>query len=182
MGCGKSIPRRGSRRGMKLRSEVAAFRSGSLTHHPTRVDEIVANHAEGNPTLHSGVGFVPAATLIRPSHPVRHFWPSRNQRSFCSRLRWGLLLNRLGMHTRLTPIASMSPTLPTMPPPPDRNEAGWKTCAGTRLTSARLAYNGAPSGKRTRNPSSGIYRRTGFPVHLLLRHSKDRKHRQVPPR
>jgi hypothetical protein len=29
----------------------------------------------------------------------------RNQRFFCSRLRWGLLLDRLGMHTRLTPIA-----------------------------------------------------------------------------
>src|SRR6266566_8293729 len=44
-------------------------------------------------------------TLIRPSHPVRHFWPLRNQRFFCSRLRSMLLLDRLGMHTRLTPMA-----------------------------------------------------------------------------
>src|SRR5712691_7357208 len=44
-------------------------------------------------------------TLMRPSHPVRHFWPLRNQRFFCSRLRSGLLVERLGMQTRLTPIA-----------------------------------------------------------------------------
>src|SRR5580693_3421316 len=30
-------------------------------------------------------------TLMRPSQPVRHFWPLRNQRFFCSRLRSGLL-------------------------------------------------------------------------------------------
>jgi hypothetical protein len=30
------------------------------------------------------------------THPVRHFWPSRNQRFFCSRLRSGLLVERLG--------------------------------------------------------------------------------------
>src|SRR6476659_1424314 len=44
-------------------------------------------------------------TLMRPSHPVRHFWPLRNQRFFCSRLRAALLVERLGMHTRLTPFA-----------------------------------------------------------------------------
>ena len=44
-------------------------------------------------------------TLMRPSHPVRHFWPLRNQRFFCSRLRSMLLLDRLGIHTRLTPMA-----------------------------------------------------------------------------
>src|SRR6266498_3250888 len=44
-------------------------------------------------------------TLMRPSHPVRHFWPLRNQRFFCSRLRSGLLVERLGIETRLTPIA-----------------------------------------------------------------------------
>src|ERR1700724_4225089 len=44
-------------------------------------------------------------TLIRPSEPVRHFWPLRNQRFFCSRLRSGLLVERLGMQTRLTPSA-----------------------------------------------------------------------------
>src|SRR5258707_730628 len=48
-------------------------------------------------------------TLMRPSHPVRHFWPLRNQRFFCSRLRSGLLVERLGMQTRLTPIAFACP-------------------------------------------------------------------------
>jgi hypothetical protein len=32
--------------------------------------------------------------------PVRHFWPVRNQRFFCSRLRSGLLLERLRMRNR----------------------------------------------------------------------------------
>src|ERR1700685_316614 len=45
------------------------------------------------------------ATLMRPSHPVRHFWPLRNQRFFCSRLRSALLVERLGTQTRLTPFA-----------------------------------------------------------------------------
>ena len=44
-------------------------------------------------------------TLMRPSQPVRHFWPWRNHRFFCSRLRSELLVERLGMHTRLTPLA-----------------------------------------------------------------------------
>jgi hypothetical protein len=44
-------------------------------------------------------------TLMRPSQPVRHFWPLRNQRFFCSRLRSGLLVERLGMQTRLTALA-----------------------------------------------------------------------------
>src|SRR5213075_2662279 len=45
------------------------------------------------------------ATLMRPSHPVRHFWPLRNQRFLCSRVRSALLVERLGMQTRLTPWA-----------------------------------------------------------------------------
>src|SRR5258708_19560985 len=44
-------------------------------------------------------------TLMRPSHPVRHFWPFRNQRFFCSRLRSALLVERLGIQTRLPPFA-----------------------------------------------------------------------------
>src|SRR6266853_1169922 len=50
-------------------------------------------------------------TLMRPSDPVRHFWPLRNQRFFCSRLRSGLLVERLGMHTRLTPLAFAATSL-----------------------------------------------------------------------
>jgi hypothetical protein len=49
-------------------------------------------------------------TLMRPSHPVRHFCPLRNQRFFCSRLRSGLLVERLGMQTRLTPIVFAVPS------------------------------------------------------------------------
>src|ERR1700746_3253128 len=33
-------------------------------------------------------------TLMRPSHPVRHLWPLRNQRFFCSHLGSGRLLDR----------------------------------------------------------------------------------------
>jgi hypothetical protein len=50
-------------------------------------------------------------TLMRPSHPVRHFWPLRNQRFFCSRLRSALLVERLGMETRLTPLALAAASL-----------------------------------------------------------------------
>src|ERR1700693_3769727 len=45
------------------------------------------------------------APLMRPAHPVRHFWPLRNQRFFCARLRRGLLVERLGTQKRLTPFA-----------------------------------------------------------------------------
>ena len=38
-------------------------------------------------------------TLMRASHPVRHRWPLRNRRFFCSRLRVALLEERLGMQT-----------------------------------------------------------------------------------
>jgi hypothetical protein len=36
---------------------------------------------------------------------VHHFSPLRNQCFFCSRFRSRLLVERLGMHTRLTPSA-----------------------------------------------------------------------------
>src|ERR1700755_625626 len=35
-------------------------------------------------------------TLMRPSHPVRHRWPLRNHRFFCSRFRAALLEERIG--------------------------------------------------------------------------------------
>jgi hypothetical protein len=43
---------------------------------------------------------------MRPSDTVRHFWPLRNQRFFWSRLRSKLLVERLGTHTRFTPLAA----------------------------------------------------------------------------
>jgi len=77
------------------------------------VDEVVGNDAEANPSLHSIEALVSAsaetcrrlATLIRPSDPVRHFWPLRNQRFLCSRRRSALLVERLWMQTRFTPLA-----------------------------------------------------------------------------
>jgi hypothetical protein len=35
-------------------------------------------------------------TLMRPSQPVRHFWPLRNQRFFCSRFALGALGGAVG--------------------------------------------------------------------------------------
>ena len=45
-------------------------------------------------------------TLMRPSHPVRHFCSFLNQRCFCRCLRAGLLVAWLGIETRRTPISS----------------------------------------------------------------------------
>src|ERR1700724_421626 len=50
-------------------------------------------------------------TLIRPSHPVLHFWPLRNQRFFCSRRRSALLVERLGTQTLLTPFSLATASL-----------------------------------------------------------------------
>src|SRR5260370_32365848 len=50
-------------------------------------------------------------TLIRPSHPVLHFWPLRNQRFFCSRRRSALLVERLGTQTLLTPFCLATASL-----------------------------------------------------------------------
>src|SRR5271157_668467 len=76
-------------------------------------------------------------TLIRPSHPVRHFWPRLNQRCFSSWRRSALRVPRLGPkrtsrpeHARLPrwrasnnqhpppPIAACAPTCADAPPPP----------------------------------------------------------------
>jgi hypothetical protein len=72
-----------------------------------RVDDIVGDDAEPDPAVHSDEALVAATgeAVSALDHPVRHFWPSRNQRFFCSRLRSGLLVERLGMQTRLTPFA-----------------------------------------------------------------------------
>src|SRR5882672_8787610 len=53
---------------------------------------------------------------MRPSHPVRHFWPLRNQRFLCSRLRSRLLVERLGMQTRGV-YQSCAPKPSDFPPP-----------------------------------------------------------------
>ena len=87
--------------------------AGLLGHDAADVDQVVGNHPEADPALDSGIPLVPAAIEAMPSfdhadassQAVRHFWPLRNQRFFCSRLRSGLLVERLGMQTRLTPLA-----------------------------------------------------------------------------
>ena len=54
-------------------------------HQPADVDELVGDHTEPDPSPHSVVAFVSAAIeavsrlTTRPSLPVRHFWPLRNQ-------------------------------------------------------------------------------------------------------
>ncbi len=90
----------------------AGLLSRLLFHGATDVDEVVGDDAEADPAVHADIALVAAAreavspfdNAMRPSHPVRHFWPSRNQRFLCSRLRSRLLVERLGMQTRLTPF------------------------------------------------------------------------------
>ena len=92
---------------------MQSLRSSLSAHHQTDVDEIVGDHTEPDPSPHSVVAFVSAAVeAVSPfddtnaaSLPVHHFSPLRNQRFFCSRFRSRLLVERLGMHTHLTPSA-----------------------------------------------------------------------------
>lgn len=86
---------------------MRALRSGSAAHRPmlTRLSEITPRTTErctpASPFYRRRLRpFHRLTTLMRSPHPERFFWPSRNQRFFCSRLRSGLLLGRLGMHTR----------------------------------------------------------------------------------
>src|SRR6516164_9273481 len=77
------------------------------------VDEIIGDHAEPDPTLHPIFAFV--ATTIEPVSSLRHadaalasgtpFLTVAEPALLCSRRRSALLVERLGMHTRLTPLA-----------------------------------------------------------------------------
>src|SRR5215470_12723625 len=81
----------------------------------TNIDEVVGKHPKSDPAFDADIASISAAvdmrpcrrlaTLMRPSQPVRHFWPLRNQRFFCSRLRSRLFVERFEMHTRLTALA-----------------------------------------------------------------------------
>jgi len=52
---------------------------------PTDVDDVVGDHAEPDPALYADLASVTATVepmpaldhTMRPSHPVRHFWPLR---------------------------------------------------------------------------------------------------------
>src|SRR5205085_158159 len=48
---------------------------------------------------------------MRPSHPVRHFWAVRNQRSLWRFRRCGLCVPRNGTATRATPISGAAVSL-----------------------------------------------------------------------
>ena len=71
-------------------------------HCPTDVYEIVGDHTE--PDQH----FIPLSPLYRkrlsPCPLLVTLTSGRNQRFFCSRLRLGLLVERLGAQMRLTPL------------------------------------------------------------------------------
>ena len=81
--------------GFRSSGRLLGLRAGA-----SDVEEIVGDDTEPDPALHPVVAPVSTAgeavsafmTLMRPSHPVRHFWPLRNQRFFCSRLRAALLV------------------------------------------------------------------------------------------
>jgi hypothetical protein len=75
---------------------------GLFLHRAANVDHVVGDNAKPGSRPWRRL-----TTLMRPSHPVRHFWPLRNQRFFCSCFRSGLFVERLGMQTRLTPIAQV---------------------------------------------------------------------------
>ena len=83
---------------------------GLFGYSASNVDEIVGDHAEPDPTLHSVITFVSAATetvsLLGHADPSlasgSPFLALRNQRFFCSRLGSALLVDRLGTQTRLT--------------------------------------------------------------------------------
>jgi hypothetical protein len=86
---------------------------GLLGHDAADVDEIIGDHAEADPALHSGIASVAAAIETVP--PLDHadatltsgapFLAAAEPALLCSRLRSGLLVERLGMQTRLTPLA-----------------------------------------------------------------------------
>src|SRR5215471_11435633 len=89
------------------------LRPRRLFHSATDVDDGIADDAEANPALHSGKSLVAAtAEAVSPFGDAdapfaagAPLLPLRNQRFFCSRLRSGLLVERLGMQTRLMPFA-----------------------------------------------------------------------------
>ena len=80
---------------MSPRLSADGLRDGLPFHCATDIDEVIPDHTEGLRPCRR------LTALMRPSHPVRHFWPLRNQRFFCSRLRSGLFVLRFGMQTRL---------------------------------------------------------------------------------
>ena len=83
--------------------------AGLLGHDAADVDQVVGNHPEADPALDSGIALVPAAVESMPSFDHAYatlaagppFLAVAEPTLLCSRLRSGLLVERLGMQTRL---------------------------------------------------------------------------------
>ncbi|MET4804649.1 hypothetical protein ABIA96_007258 [Bradyrhizobium sp. LB11.1] len=129
----------GGRPGSEASNDVCeVYRSGSAARRPAHVDVVVRDHAESDPALHSGSPlyrgrlrpFRRLATLMFPSHPVLHFWPSRNRRFFCSRCAQGFFFSIDWECNPLDPVLSQRPhsgqsrTRSQSPPPRRASPAG----------------------------------------------------------
>jgi hypothetical protein len=86
---------------------------------------------------------------MRPSAPVRHFWPLRNHRSFSCFLRSALLVERLGIETRVTPRvrASASFLVEKNPASAAINRGGRTNCRSQEPNSP-LDAGGSPCNQR----------------------------------
>src|SRR5260370_11145876 len=89
------------------------FRSAARSERAPDVDDIVRDDAQTDPPVHAGVAFISTAIQTVPSFhdtdpaltPGAELCPFLNKRFCCSRLRSGLLVDRFGIHTRVTPFA-----------------------------------------------------------------------------
>jgi len=92
---------------------VAALFGWLIADHLSDIDQVVGDHSEANPALHPIVTAISASietvsALAHTDAPLASHTPSlpvADHRFICSRLRATLLLLRLGMQTRFTPLA-----------------------------------------------------------------------------
>jgi hypothetical protein len=88
-------------------------RSVACGEHAPDVDHIIRDDAQADPALHAGVPFVSTAIQTMsafhdtdaPLTPGAPFLPILEPAFLCSRLRSAFLVDRFGMHTRVTPFA-----------------------------------------------------------------------------
>src|SRR2546425_11410601 len=78
---------------------------------PADLDQVIGDHAESDPAFQAVESSLAATTqsmaaleLMRPSLPVLHLWPARNQRCFCHVRHSSLRVLRLGIATRFPPM------------------------------------------------------------------------------
>jgi hypothetical protein len=91
-----------------------ALSAGPFSHCPADVDDIVGDHTEADPALHSDEAPVtaPVEAMSAFDHADAALTAGApflancgTSAFFCSRLRSALLVERLGMQSRLTPLA-----------------------------------------------------------------------------